>query len=277
MDFNEIDWNAMWRQESKRYSQRSRSEKEIWDQRADSYDSRNPEKMKKLDKDDYISMMLDRIEVRPDWTVLDIGSGPGILSIPLAGKAKRVTALDVSPAMLAHLKTRAEKAGLRNIVCLNSSMQEAFSKRQVDIHDVVVASRSLMVEDLKVVLENIIALAAQAAYLTFPVVHLPFDWEIYKVVGREGKKHPPYVYAYNLLYQMGIRANVEILCSRVTTRFTAVDEAIESLQRRNDPFNESELVKLRAYFKEKFAVSQVFVFEGKSKWALIWWRKADQG
>jgi hypothetical protein len=75
---------------------------------------------------------------------------------------------------------------------------------------------------------------------------------------------------------MGIKANVEILCSGVTTRFTGADEAIESLQRRNEPFNESELVKLQAYFKEKLAKSPVFTFEGKSKWALIWWRTADQ-
>jgi ubiquinone/menaquinone biosynthesis C-methylase UbiE len=276
MDFNEIDWDAMWRQESKRYSQRSRSEKEIWDQRADSYSRGNHEHPEKLDKGDYISLMLDRIEVRPEWTVLDIGSGPGILSIPLAGKVKSVTALDISPAMLAHLKIKADKAGINNISGVTSSMQAAFTNRQVGLHDVVIASRSLMVEDIKEVLKNIIFLARQAAYLTFPVVHLPFDREIYKVVGREGKKHPPYVYAYNMLYQMGIQANIEILCSRVTTRFTSVDEAIESLQRRNDPFNEPELVKLKAYFRTKFEESQVFTFEGKSKWALIWWKKADQ-
>ena len=276
MEFNDIDWNGMWRQESKRYSQRKLSEKEIWDQRAEGYDRRDYEEKEKLDKDDYISMMLERIELKPEWTVLDIGSGPGILSIPLARRAKSVTALDISPAMLAHLKSKAEKAGVSNIRCLNSSMQEAFLDRRVGNHDVVVASRSLMVEDIQEVLKNIIALTGQAAYLTFPVVHLPFDWEIYKVVGREGKKHPPYVYAYNMLYQMGIKANVEILCSRVTTRFTGADEAIESLQRRNDPFNASELVKLKAYFKEKFAGSPDFTFEGKSKWALIWWKMADQ-
>jgi hypothetical protein len=80
-----------------------------------------------------------------------------------------------------------------------------------------------------------------------------------------------------MLYQLGIQANIEILCSRVTTRYSGVDEAIESLQRRNDPFNEFELVKLKAYFNQHLAESSIFTFEGKSKWALIWWRKADQG
>jgi 2-polyprenyl-3-methyl-5-hydroxy-6-metoxy-1,4-benzoquinol methylase len=276
MNFNDIDWGAMWLRESKRYSQRSMSEKEIWDKRANNYDRPDEDGTNKLKKDDYISLMLDRIQVRPEWTVLDIGSGPGILSIPLARKAKSVTALDISPVMLEKLRNKAEKAGIESIQCLNSSMQDAFSNRQVVPHDVVVASRSLMVEDLREVLQNIVSLAQQAAYLTLPVIHLPFDREVYRIVGREDKKHPSYVYAYNMLYQMGIRANVEILCSTVTTRYVSTDEAIESLQQRSDPFNEGELVKLREYFTQKFAESPVFTFEGKSKWALIWWRTEDQ-
>lgn len=225
-------------------------------------------------------MMLDRIEVKPEWTVLDIGSGPGTLAIPLSARAKSVTSLDISSAMLTRLKTKADKAGIRNIRCINSSMQDAFTNHQVGTHDVVVASRSLMLDDIKKVLVNINALANQAAYITLPVVHLPFDWEIYRIIGRAGKKHPPYIYAYNMLYQMGIQANVEILCSRVVSRFNRVDEAVEVLQRRNDPFDEPELIRLREYLEKQFSVlkgTSVFTFEGKSKWALIWWRKADQG
>ena len=281
MDFNSIDWDAMWREEAKFSSRKSISEKEIWDKRADSYDRRNngSETPDKLDKEDYVSKMLDRIALEPEWTVLDIGSGPGTLTIPLARKAKNVTALDVSPAMLAKLQNKTARQGIRNIRYINSSWQDAFAKKQVGIHDVVVASRSLMTDDIKEALSNIIAVTGKAAYLTFPVIHLPFDWEVYRVIGRRGKKHPPYIYAYNLLYQMGIQANVEILCSKVTVRFVNVEEALEVLQRRNDPFNDAEIAKLKEFLEMKFAGlkgSSVFTHEGKSKWALIWWRKDDQ-
>jgi len=62
-----------------------------------------------LDKDDYISKMLNRIEVKPEWTVLDIGCGPGTLTVPLAKKVKSITALDISSEMLKFLKINADK------------------------------------------------------------------------------------------------------------------------------------------------------------------------
>jgi len=58
------------------------------------------------DDDDYISKMLDRIEVEPNSTVLDIGCGPGTLTIPLAKKVGSVTGLDISAEMLKRVSYR---------------------------------------------------------------------------------------------------------------------------------------------------------------------------
>ena len=180
-------------------------QKDLWDKRADKFDKRinRVKDGEPRDKDDYISKMLDRIEVKPGWTVLDIGCGPGTLAIPLAQKAKSVTALDISSEMLKRLKINAEKSGLNNIQYLNSSWQDAFANGQVGSHDVVVASRSLMSGDMKEALSHIIAITGQAAYLTFPIVHLPFDWEVYKAIGREKKKHPPYIYILQYAFSDG--------------------------------------------------------------------------
>ena len=123
-----------------------------------------------------------------------------------------MTALDVSSEMLKHLKVNANNKGLNNINCINSSWQDAFKNKLVSQLDVVVASRSLMSGDMKDAISNINSIARQAVYITLPIIHLPFDWEVYKIIGRTGKKHAPYVYFYNLLYQMGILANIEILC-----------------------------------------------------------------
>jgi predicted TPR repeat methyltransferase len=283
MDFNTIDWNAMWKEESTHaHFKDNMSSKEVWDKRAESFDkriSRVVEGKEKLDKDDYISKMLAHIEVKPEWTVLDIGCGPGTLAIPLAQKAKSVTALDLSSEMLKHLKANAGNKGLSNIQYLNSAFLDACTNRQVAKHDVVVASRSLMSGDMKEVLSNIISLTGQAAYLTFPVVHLPFDWEVYKAVGRGRKKHPPYIYICNMLYQMGVMANVEILDSKIKVRFSSIEEAVNDLQWRTDPFTQEETIRLIEFLKQKFAEqkgSSVFTHEGYSKWALVWWKTAEQ-
>jgi SAM-dependent methyltransferase len=139
--------------------------------------------------------------VKPEWTVLDIGCGPGTLSVPLAPKARSVTALDISTEMLKRLEINAAKAGLNNIEYINLPWQDALTGGRVGEHDVVVASRSLMSGDMKEALSSINAIARRAAYVTFPIVHLPFDWEVYRAIGREQKKHPPYVYILNMLFK----------------------------------------------------------------------------
>ncbi len=282
MDFNSIDWNAMWQEETKQsHWENTTAQKKMWDKRAESFDKRinRVKDGEPLDKDDYISKMLERIEVKPEWTVLDIGCGPGTLAIPLAQKAKSVTALDISSEMLKRLKINAEKIGLDNIQYLNSAWQDAFTGKQVKSHDVVVASRSLMSGDMKGALSHVNAIAGQAAYVTFPIVHLPFDFEVYKAIGRGRKKHPPFIYIYNMLFQMGIQPNVEVLYSKVKVQFPSVEEAMSDLQWRTDSFSQTEKTKLRAFLESKFAGqkdSAVFTHEGKSQWALIWWRRDSQ-
>lgn len=281
MDFRTIDWNAQWQAESSSSSWSKSPQKDLWNKRADSFSqhiNRVVEGKESLDKNDYISRMLERIEVKEGWTVLDIGCGPGTLAIPLAKKAGSLTALDISAEMLKHLKNNAEKSGLNNIKYLNAAWQDAFAGNRVEEHDVIVASRSLMTGDMKTALSSIVSLARKAAYLTFPIIHLSFDWEVYRAIGRNWKKHAPYIYIYNMLYQMGITANVEILRSKVSSRYSSIEDAIESLQWRTEPFTPEEKIRLVEFLEKKFASqkgSPVFTHEGYSSWALIWWKTED--
>ncbi len=282
MDFNEIDWNSMWQAELAGSNWKQGSSKELWNKRAESFSksiSQAVEEEDKLDKDDYISKMLARVQVKPEWSVLDIGCGPGTLAIPLAKKAASLTALDLSSEMLKYLKINAEKSGLSNIRYLNASWQEALASGLPGKHDVVVASRCLMSGDMKEFISWVRSIAAHAVYVTFPIIHLPFDWEVYKAIGRNGKRQPPFIYFYNLLYQMGIHANVEILLSRVRVRFSSIEEAISQLQWRTDPFTAEEKARLVDFLEKKFKEQKetgALTHEGYSKWALIWWKPEEQ-
>ena len=132
--------------------------------------------------------------------------------------------------------------------------------------------------DMKSAIVRINSIARQAVYITFPIIHLPLDFEVYKAIGRNGNKHAPYIYIANMLYQMGILANVEILRSKVKVQFPNIEETIKDLQWRTEPFTSDEKVKLRQFLEQKFASqknSAVFTHEGFSLWALIWWRKQE--
>ncbi len=61
---------------------------------------------------------VDRLELQPGMQVLDIGCGPGRLTVPIAralGPQGGVTAIDIQPQMLDRAQQRAEAAGLTNI------------------------------------------------------------------------------------------------------------------------------------------------------------------
>lgn len=58
---------------------------------------------------------LSRAGLRSGMRLLDVASGSGALSIPAARMGADVLAVDISPAMIEHLKARAREAGLSNL------------------------------------------------------------------------------------------------------------------------------------------------------------------
>lgn len=62
--------------------------------------------------------ILDRLNIEPGMRVLDVGCGPGRLTIPaaqLVGSTGEVIALDIQPAMLAKLEKRMKDQKIENI------------------------------------------------------------------------------------------------------------------------------------------------------------------
>lgn len=55
-------------------------------------------------------------------TLVDLGAGTGGLALAAAPVSRRVVAVDVSPAMLAVVRERAERAGLRNLECVHAGL-----------------------------------------------------------------------------------------------------------------------------------------------------------
>lgn len=76
--------------------------------------------------------VLDRIDLGPGMKLLDVGCGPGRLSVPAArtlGDGGLVVALDLQPAMLRKAEERALAAGLGNIRFLQAGAGEGKVQR----------------------------------------------------------------------------------------------------------------------------------------------------
>ncbi len=68
----------------------------------------------------------------PEHRILEIGAGTGIYTIPLARKSREVTAVEISENMTARLKEKAEREGLRNIICKNIDITDLESAETYD-------------------------------------------------------------------------------------------------------------------------------------------------
>jgi ubiquinone/menaquinone biosynthesis C-methylase UbiE len=78
-----------------------------WNRIADLYDQTNTPTQMWLGKEG-----LTRAGLRAGMRFLDVAAGSGALAIPAARLGARVTAVDLSPAMLSHLEARARAEGL---------------------------------------------------------------------------------------------------------------------------------------------------------------------
>ena len=84
----------------------------------------SPERLAEL----AVDRVIGELGLSPDAVVADIGSGPGVFSIPLAAAVPDglVYAVDVEPAQLDALRRRAAEAGARNVVPVLASFDDPF-------------------------------------------------------------------------------------------------------------------------------------------------------
>jgi ubiquinone/menaquinone biosynthesis C-methylase UbiE len=60
--------------------------------------------------------ILDLLQLSPDDTLVEIGTGTGAFSRAAAKRCRKVVAVDVSPVMLAYARKRAEDQGIGNVI-----------------------------------------------------------------------------------------------------------------------------------------------------------------
>ncbi|MBU3937517.1 MAG: class I SAM-dependent methyltransferase, partial [Proteobacteria bacterium] len=141
MRYQDIDWEDMWR-EARAHKSWKKKKSSDWDRRASSFAERN------IDSP-FVAQFISHLHIEPEWSVLDVGSGPGTLAIPLSNRVRSVTAVDYSAAMLNELDKRAKGAGQENITTIQASWTDDWQTMGIPRHEITIASRSLSVDDLK--------------------------------------------------------------------------------------------------------------------------------
>jgi 2-polyprenyl-3-methyl-5-hydroxy-6-metoxy-1,4-benzoquinol methylase len=197
----DIDWNRMWNEALKKMPKKD--EKNRWDKIAPKFN----EWMK---TDPYPMNLAAKIHKEPDYTVLDLGCGNGSVTLEVAKHVKHVTAVDMSKEMLSLVEKNAKEKGLSNINYVQSRIED-IDPENIGQYDVVISSRSIGgIYDLKKELKKIDNLARKYVYMThWSATSRQFEKDLCKVLDIKYHQHPDYMYVFNMLYQIGIYANVE--------------------------------------------------------------------
>ena len=240
MSLDDIDFAERYRQHMRRSGRRPKPPS-AWDKRA-------AEMADKPLGGSYTEAFMQRMDLSGARSLLDVGCGPGTLCLPLAAQFEQVYALDYSPGMLASLQARAEHLGLSNVQPLLRAWEDDWD--DVPVCDILIASRSGVVDDLDSALEKIHRHTRLRVYMTQLAGGHFVDPAIARLLGREQPALPDYIYTVNLLHQRGIHPHLDYieLPGRLAGS-TTFDEFADKVGLSFGPLDEAELSALADWYR----------------------------
>lgn len=262
MTFEDIDFNKLYVEQKKNSTFKMKSQ-EAWDKKAVSMN-------KRVHNSIYNDEFLSLVNIESCESLLDVGCGVGNLSLKLAGKLKEVTSLDYSLGMLEILEQNAKKSNLNNIKIINKSWYDSWE--DIPKADIVIASRSMEVVDMKEALQKLDKQAKKRVYISYKVGGSFLSDEILEVLQKDIIKKPDYIYVVNILYSLGINAKVNFVKSEGrNTIYTSKEEFIKSVSWSIEELSKQQIQRLEKYYDEVIKDKQKTV--DYVQWAVISWEK----
>jgi SAM-dependent methyltransferase len=146
---------------------------------------------------DFVSAQVDGAE-----SVLDIGAGTGAWACLLARHARRVTAVEPSPAMTDIMRETMLDAGLSNVQVIQQPWPEA----SVELHDFSLCSHAMYGQaDLPAFVHSMMAVTRRTCFLVMrmPTVDAVMARATRHILGHPHDS-PNGIVAYNAMLQMGL-------------------------------------------------------------------------
>ena len=263
-----INWNELWKVMRSSSPWRKTLDEpagSFWDNKAKQFNESMMQNRGRVEK------QIAKIELAPEYTVLDVGAGTGRLAIPIAKQAKSVTAIDPSKGMLACLHENMEKEDTTNIACINKRWEDIELGVDIEPHDVVIASHSLAMLDMQEALAKINAAAKKSVYL-FTFAGRWMDGGLCEeICGEKRSSWSDYIYLCNILHDMGIYANVEIRDSEYEQHYASLDEAVIKFKEMYDLPSEKEGILKEHLSKILIDDDGSLCLKRNSKSAMVWW------
>jgi len=206
-------------------------------------------------------------------TVLDIGAGNGRWTIPLAAKAKAITAIEPDRDMLKVLR--------ENILTVQGKIQiipSSWENAQVEVHDIAVCAHAMYSSrDLASFVRKMDQHARKACYLA---IRLPpvngIIAELSKAISGHVYDSANAVIAFNALYSLGIYANVLVEKDIYPWVNITLEEAFLRAKRhlRLDSDNTYDNLIMDTLHKRLTLSNKGYIWPDGMRSALLWWVRA---
>ena len=203
-----------------------------WDENADMYNQ-----MAAMEAS-YTLNQINCFEAGKDDTVLDIGCGPGRITVPMAKRVKKVTSIDTSENMMTYCRQNAQEANVSNVNIRNLDWTKAELGKDLEQHDIVIACRSVGMRDfakLNAFARKYVVVIAWANADCIPDI---IDELFLGADGRGESRHHViiprdrrvgYNVMWNTAYDMGFDPNINIVIDGFTKDYASKEEAYADL------------------------------------------------
>ena len=217
--------DARARQMDAAYARLGRTSADFWDRRAHGYHRSTRETAQ---NDPFFRRV--RTDVTPQTSVLDVGAGTGRFSLALTPLVRHVTAVEPNATMLGFLRDDAQDEAFTNISYVQAPWQDASS----DLHaDIVICSHVLYpIRDIEPFLTKLRTATDRACYIYHRATSIDsLIAPIWRHFHGDERQYPPaYIHVLDVLFEMGIYAEVEIVEIPPSLRYPSLDVAVGELQ-----------------------------------------------
>lgn len=266
MKFTPAFWNERWI-DAQRLSRTSGHGRECW-QAWDDYESAKnyAENSKKgtlhSTRVSYLASLCDS----SSW-VLDIGSGPGSLAIPLSAKVSHVHAVEPAHGMRVVFEEQLISQKIKNISIIPRRWDDVSFSELNKGYDLVFCSFAFGMLDIFESIKKMIKCSNKILVLFWHAGDQAWDADA-KILWPllHDKKFSPIPKSdilFNLLYSMEIYPDIEVLPKRQGVAFTSLEEAMKEYQKRFNVLDNDSLskAKLKDYLESSLIKKDGMFFQ----------------
>jgi SAM-dependent methyltransferase len=240
---------------------------EFWEKRSSSF-------AEHAGKTHYPNEFLKLMRFESDYTVLDMGCGGGALAIPLAGKVKKITAVDFSQKMLDIVGNICRERNITNIETVLGEWDSDWARLGLGKYDIAISSRSLRAENSVPYIQKLINAARRQVFISAPEGNGPLDTKLLEFAGRDTSVKADYRQFMEVLKSMDIDADISFIDENHSNRWSTFDAAVQGQKWMFFGLTPDEEEKIRLYLEQNLIQKDGVVqlpYERTCRWAVMWW------